>query len=384
MRRILVEYAEPGMINARAIHNSEGKVLLAAGTELNDYYINRLNELGIQSLYIRDETTGGLTIPETVSERTRVETIKIIRQAFTQLEDSRRINMPLIKNAVDKILDEVLGSSNALIHLVDIRAYDDYTFAHSVNVCILSLMTGISLSYNTQQLRELGIGALLHDIGKTRIPKEILDKPSCLTPAEFQEMQKHACHGFEILRHYPEIPLLSSHVALQHHERVDGSGYPRQLKGDEIHEYAKITAVTDVYDALLADRIYRPAFLPYGAIRELTRGTYTFFDPRVVAAFLENVAIYPVGSLVQLNTGDVGIVVDVNKQSQHRPVIRMLLDRHGRKPPEGQEHDLDKMPTIYITKVFGEKVSDSILRNLKKGIKIDIEKLEQEVNNALG
>lgn len=367
MRRISVNNAQQGMINARAIYSSEGKILLADGIALNDFYITRLKELGILSLYIRDEFAGELSIPEVVSDKTRVETTKLIRQAFTQIESSRRINILNIRDAVDKILDEVLSHSNTLVHLVDIRAFDDYTFAHSVNVCILSLMTGISLSYNTLQLKELGIGALLHDIGKTRIPKDILNKPDRLDACEFQKMQEHSLQGFEILRQYPEISLLSSHVAFQHHERMDGSGYPRLLHGNDIHEYARIVAVTDVYDALLADRVYRHAFLPYEAIRELTRGAYTLFDPRVVAALLDNIAIYPVGSVVQLNTGDVGIVVDVNKQSQHRPIIRMLVDHHGEKIPGRQEIDLDKMSTVYIVKAFSEQLSYSILRDVQEG-----------------
>ena len=371
MRRISVENAQSGMINARAIYSSEGKILLAAGIALNDFYITRLKELSIYSLYIQDEFASELSIPEIVSEKTRVETIKIVRQTFTQIEASRRINVLDLRDAVDKILDEVLSHSNTLVHLVDIRTFDDYTFAHSVNVCILSLLTGISLSYNTLQLKELGIGALMHDIGKTKIPLDLLNKPTRLTKKEFQLMQQHSEQGFEILRNYPEISILSTHVAYQHHERINGSGYPRGLSGNDIHEYSRIVAVTDVYDALLADRVYRPAFLPYDAIRELTRGAYTLFDPRVVAALLDNIAIYPVGSVVQLNTGDVGIVMDVNKQSQHRPIIRMLTDRHRNKVPGRQEIDLDKLSTVYIVKVFSEHLSYSILQEVEEGGSIE-------------
>jgi len=367
MRRIPVTYAKPGMINARSIYNSEGKVILATGTAINEFYINLLIELGIRSLYIRDEITGDLFIPDIVSEKTRVDTIKVIRQTFAQLQSARRINFLPIKTAVEKILDEVLAHSNTLVHLVDIRTKEDYLFAHSVNVCILSLMTGISLAYNTLQLKELGIGALLHDIGNTRIPNELLLKQASLTKLEFNLIQKHTDQGLDILGQYPEISPLSAQIAFQHHERNDGTGYPNGLNGNDIHNYARIVAITDVYDALLADRFYRPPFPPFDAMRKIIRGAYTLFDPRTVAAFIENIAMYPVGSVVKLNNGDVGIVVDVNKQSQHRPIIRILMNDQGEKISEDKELDLDKLSNLFIVEGFNEEFSYSILRDIKKG-----------------
>jgi len=367
MRRISIDQAKPGMVNARHIYSAEGRTLLAAGIVLNEYYINRLKELGIYSIYIRDESTEELNLPEIVSERTRLETVKTVREAFRALETNRNINTRAIRSAVDSILDEILSNTDILVQLSDIRSYDDYNFYHSVNVCILSLMTGVSLGMNMLQLRDLGVGALLHDVGKIKVPESILNKPGPLTPAEFEEVKKHTVYGFDILRQYPDISLLSSHVAFQHHERVDGSGYPRGLKENEIHEYARIVAVTDVYDALLADRVYRKGLIPYQAIQIITRGAYTSFDPRIVGAFLENIAIYPVGSVVQLNTGDIGIVVDVNKKSQHKPVIRRLLDHRGQKVKEPQEIDLDKLHTVYIVKVFHDDLSYSLLQEIENG-----------------
>jgi HD-GYP domain-containing protein (c-di-GMP phosphodiesterase class II) len=329
--------------------------------------MNFLQKLGIQSLYIKDEITGDLSTPEIISEKTRVDTIKIIRQTFTQYQAAQSLNLSAIKTAIDKILDEVLSHSNTLIHAVDIRTNEDYPFAHSVNVCILSLMTGISLSFNTLQLKELGIGALLHDIGKTTVPNELLHKPGKLTDAEFKKIQEHPFRGLEILRQFRDIALSSSNIAYQHHERIDGTGYPLGLKGDEIHEYSRIVAITDVYDALLADRVYRPSFPPFEAMRHITRGTYTLFDPRTAAAFMENIAIYPIGSMVQLNNGDVGIVVDINKQSQLRPIIRILLEGPEKNFTKDKEIDLDKFPALFIVDGYNEESSYSILNDLEIG-----------------
>ncbi len=348
MRRIPVAFVKPGMINAQALYNSEGKILLAVGTALTDFCLERLVRLGIPSLYIRDELTGDLAIPEVISEKTRVDTIKIIRQIFEQIQAASPINSLSLKTGVDTILDELLANPSSLVQAIDIRTNEDYLFAHSVNVCILSLMTGISLNYNTLQLKELGIGALLHDVGNIFIPNKLLFKPKKLTKAEYLKVQSHSRRGFEILKQYPDIPPLSVQVVYQHHERIDGSGYPQGLKGNDIHEYARIVAIADVYDALLADRLYRPAFPPYAAMREIIRGTYTLFDPRIAAAFMENITMYPVGSLVKLNSGEVGIVVDVNKQSQHRPIIRLLLNEQGKKIAAGNEIDLEKTANLSI------------------------------------
>ncbi|MDH7478748.1 MAG: HD-GYP domain-containing protein [Syntrophomonadaceae bacterium] len=378
MRRISIEYAEPGMVNARSIYNSEGRVLLAAGVALNQFYLERLSSLGIRSLYVRDEVTGDLMIPEVVSEKVRVETLKTVRSVFLQLEASHQVNTRAVRQAVDQLLEEVLANPHTLVHLTDIRSFDDYLFAHSVNVCLLSLMTGISLAMNTIQLRELGVGALLHDIGKTAVSREIINKTDPLTPEEFDEIKTHTTVGFDILRKHIDISLLSSHVAFQHHERQDGSGYPRGLRADEIHEYARIVAVTDVYDALLADCWHRPAFLPHEAVRELTHGAYTRFDPRAVAALLENVAIYPVGSVVQLNTGEVGIVVDVNKAAQKKPVVRLVVDQAGQRLTDGREIDLDKFHTVYIVKVFSNEVSYSLLQEVREGRQFSLSSPGQE------
>jgi HD-GYP domain-containing protein (c-di-GMP phosphodiesterase class II) len=357
MRRIPVAFVKPGMINARALYNSEGKILLAAGTALTDFCLERLIRLGIPSLYIRDEFTGDLTIPDVVSEKTRVETIKTVRHIFDQIQSAGSVNLLSLKTGVDIILDELLANTNSLAQTVDIRTSKDYLYAHSVNVCILSLMTGISLNYNTLQLKELGIGALLHDIGYIFIPSQLLSKPQKLTKAEYRKVKGHSRRGFEILKQYPDIPPLSAQVAYQHHERIDGSGYPQRLKGSDIHEYARIVAIADVYDALLADRVYRPSFQPCAAMREIIRGVYTLYDPRIAAAFMENITMYPVGSLVKLNNGEVGIVVDVNKQSQHRPIIRLLLNEQGKKVAPGNEIDLEKTADLSIIEGCSEGLS---------------------------
>ncbi|MDD2586220.1 MAG: HD-GYP domain-containing protein [Syntrophomonadaceae bacterium] len=355
MRRIYVNKLKPGMIVARSVFNSEGRVLLQDGIVLNKIFINRLQELGISSIYINDEIFGEIEVPDIVSEETRRATVRLIKENFVHLEQDRKLNIRAVRKMVDTIIDELISNMNVLISLSDIRAFDDYTFAHSVNVCILSIMTGITAGYNDLQLKELGIGALLHDIGKINIDKAILNKPGELNKEEFAEVKRHTVYGFNILRQYDDVPLLSAHVALQHHERWDGNGYPRQLAGENIHEYARIVAVADVYDALLADRPYRSSYSVTQTLIILKRMCDIYLDSRFVTALISNIAIYPIGSIVQLNTGNIGIVVDVNKQQPTRPVIKIVYDSNSRRLCHPHEVDLTKLPTIVVSRSLSEE-----------------------------
>jgi len=271
------------------------------------------------------------------------------------MEINQRLNIKAVKEVVDSIIDELLANREVLFHLADIRSYDDYTFFHSVNVCILSLMTAITLGYNQLKLKELGIGALLHDIGKIRLSKKLLNKPEELTSEEYQLIRKHPEFGYQILRTYDDVPLLSAHVSLQHHERWDGKGYPRRLAGEQIHEYARIVAVADVYDALLADRPYRPAYSVNQAVTNISRMSNTYFQPRAVAALVSNIAVFPIGSVVMLSTGQTGIVVDVNSNYPTRPVVKVVYDQYGNKMPKSHEVDLTRLNTVFIAKVLSEE-----------------------------
>ncbi len=353
--RLSVEQLEPGMLVARSIYDGDGRVLLHDGISLDEIYIKRLKEMNIHSVYIKNELTDDLYIPEIISETTRIKAVKDIKQNFLNLEKSRKLNIRSVKTLVDNILDELLLNNKVLIHLTDIHSFDDYTFAHSVNVCVLSIVTGITLGYHDLKLKELGLGALLHDIGKTKIDKDILNKPDDLTKAEFEEVKRHPQYGFDILRKYDEIPLLSAHVALQHHERWDGKGYPRNLAGEDIHEYSRIAAAADVYDALLADRPYRPSYTVNQALTVLNRMAGVYLDKDAVCALVSNIAVYPIGTIVELNTGDIGVVVDVNREYPTKPILRIVYDKTTRKICSPHEVDLSKLTTIVIKKPLSQE-----------------------------
>ncbi|MBP2637726.1 MAG: hypothetical protein H6Q72_3633 [Firmicutes bacterium] len=359
MQKIAILHLEPNMVVARNIYSTEGVLLLSADTVLNTLQIERLQQFDLPSIYIKNPFTATVansdlidTIPEVVREETRVQAVQIVNASFQKLALTQKLDTEPFKAIADFILDEVIKNRGAMIHLTDIRTRDGYTFGHSVNVCVLATFTGIQLGYDTTQLKELALGALLHDTGKMLVPKEILTKPGPLTEQECTIMQQHADLGFELLRKQGDIPLLSAHIAYQHHERFDGTGYARGLSGADIHEYARIVSIADVYDALTSDRPYKEGCLPHEAYEIMMSLANTHFDPDILKEFLNQIALYPLGSIVQLNTGEIALVTQVTPGLQTRPSLKILIDAYNRRLNNGPEIALTQHLTTFISKVF--------------------------------
>jgi len=359
MRKLPIPLLRPGMKVARPVYNSDGHILINTGIRLTSKYISRMRQIGIPAVYIEDYLLDDVEVDDILADETRMQARKTIKRIHMEASEAiARGNMPKIAirtvtETVDRILNEILSKKDLVVNLADIRAFDDYTFAHSVNVCTLSLLTGISLGYNRRRLFSLGTGALLHDIGKVKVPAEILNKPGRLTEQEFQEVQKHSIYGFEILRQQ-DIGVAAAHVAYEHHERYNGEGYPRQLKGDAIHEFAQITGMVDVFDALVSDRIYRKGHLPHEAFELITASGNYLFNYRIVKAFVENVAAYPVGTIVELSSGEMGVVVGTPKGYPHRPNVRTFT-LEGGIPRPVREVRLSEETLLIIRRVIPEE-----------------------------
>lgn len=352
------------MVIARSIYNSDAQILAQTGLVLTADAIARLDRLGIASVYIRNSWASATAPRQAITESLRVKTVAMVKTNFDNVHNQLRLNIGQFRNTIREIIDELLADDDILVELTDIRTFDDYLFAHSVNVCILSLMTGITMNYDRARLTELAIGALLHDIGKTRVDPEILNKPDDLSADEFTAVKQHTLFGFEILRSYASLSLLSAHIALQHHERWDGRGYPRGLAGRAIHEYARIVAAADAYDALLADRPYRPAYTVKQALTIIERMSGTYLDPELATALTSNIAVYPVGSLVKVSTGYIGLVKTLNKAVPTRPILSIIMDNTGRPLSRTHEVDLSQFTTIVILRALtNEEINNLDLEN---------------------
>lgn len=356
MRLVSVNRLQAGMKLGKKIYNDEGLVLLADGVELTDALIKRLAKIDIGYIYIMDAVTEDIVITGMLQDETRNQALKVIRNQFQQMSGASGITKGFyhldkkFSKVMDSILDDMATQEDPMIMLLDMHTADNYLYVHSLNVCLYTLVLGIAHGYSKEELRVIGLGALLHDIGKTQIPVKIVQKPGMLSDEEFRHMQAHTEIGYRILKEEPNIPLLAAHCALQHHERIDGSGYPRGLKGPQIHEYAKWLGVADSYDAMTSNRIYKKAMLPHQAVEALYVGSGTLYEQKQLELFRDRVAIYPLGLTVKLSTGESGVVVKIDPSIPHRPVVRVLNSPDG-EPVTPYELDLGKALSVVIVDV---------------------------------
>lgn len=272
--------------------------------------------------------------------RIRDEAEQVVREFLKDARLGRRIDSGKVEATVNKMVDSVIRNQDALLSLARLKSFDDYTFAHCVNVCILSLALGRHMGLAKEDLYQLGLGAILHDIGKMLIPEQVLNKPGRLTEEEFSLMKRHAELGAKALSGMSCLKEGSLEVVLGHHERYDGTGYFRRLAGDYIHPFARMAAVADVYDAMTSNRVYQKGMPPEDALKRLYQMRGTFFDPEMVERLIKCMGVYPIGTFVELNTGEVGIVRMINHAYPLQPQVILIYDREGVPFPKPVKADL--------------------------------------------
>ncbi|RFU63795.1 HD-GYP domain-containing protein [Peribacillus glennii] len=355
MRLWTTESLTQGMRLGKSIRNERGQILINEGIELNEKLIRRLKELGIPFVYIQDPRTEHIKPGKNITETLRREAISTIENTFTDLQKNDSLSSSFViekayrrfSGLIRHIMNDIRSNDELLTLLADVYTYDNYIFTHSLNVTLYSLAIGMELKLSSKQLETLGLGAILHDVGKMLVPVEILMKPGRLTKEEFEEIKKHSETGFHLIRNVQTLPLLVAHCAYQHHERIDGSGYPRGLTGDDIHFFGKIIAVADVFDAVTSNRVYRSAMLPHEGLEILYAGSGVQFEMKVVEAFRRAVAVYPNGLGVTLNDGRKGIVSRQNVGCSDRPVIE-ILEENGEQLEAPYELDLNNHNHLVI------------------------------------
>jgi putative nucleotidyltransferase with HDIG domain len=357
MRLVATARCIPGMELAKPIFNEKGMVLLGRGVVLTQRMIDNLRQHQIPVLYIQDKATADIELNDVISHEVRVEAMNSIQTVFSAIEKdtfrwrgtqaSAKI-ADEFKKVFAMLYGELRQTKEAMNMLVYTHVKENYVFSHSLNVTLYTTAVAIKRGFNTKQLSEIGMGALLHDVGKLFIPQGILHKPGRLTEEEFEQIKKHTEHGFELLRKTYEIPLSSAHCAYQHHEKLNGSGYPRGLKGDEIHPFAKVLSVCDVFDALTTHRVYRRSMLPHEAMELIYTETHTHFDVDIVEAFRSTIAIYPIGLTVKVNTGETAIVIGQNRDAPTRPILRVIKDAGGHSVSSYYDIDLMKDLSVMI------------------------------------
>lgn len=342
MRLVPIECTREGCYLARTIFDENGRALLKEGVKLTSNLIQRIKDIHIYSLYVVDEYSEN-EIEDIIKPELRQKSIKLVKDTFCNVENQHFNNNSLLNSnkkknickkkeqylssiyeLAEELLENILSNKNIMVNLVDIKSMDNYTYQHSTNVAILSLVLGIGIGLPKRDLMDLCIGALLHDIGKVFIDKKLIQKKGALTIDEYEEVKKHSECGYKYLKNVHSLSVNVRMIVLQHHERYDGGGYPKGKYGEKINKLAKIVAVADVYDALISDRHYKRAVPPNEAFEYILGNAGSMFEYNIVKAFSTIILPYPQGVLVKLSNGDVGIVEDLVPNYPLRPYIKIL------------------------------------------------------------
>ncbi|MBF0621447.1 MAG: HD-GYP domain-containing protein [Magnetococcales bacterium] len=259
------------------------------------------------------------------------------------LEDARlgkQVAIGPVRNVVEGMVESMFSNQNAMLSLGQLKQRDEYTFLHSVNVGVFLMSFCRGLQMDEETIIDVGVGALLHDIGKMRTPQEVLNKPGKLSDDEFMIMRKHVEFSHDILSETEGVSQEALDVAGQHHERYDGSGYPHKLKGDQISLFGQMSALVDVYDAITSDRCYHKGMPPHVALRKMLEWSKHHFDLNLYHSFVRCVGIYPIGTLVVMENGLMGVVIQSNQESLLHPIVNVIYDTAKNRPLTPEIMDL--------------------------------------------
>ncbi len=353
-----VEKLSIGMCLARPVHNEFGLKLLDAGVYINsENQIEKLRDGGVRKVFItkdqsqvstlsthdqkvaekefRDEVENPDKIMKSLKQELAVAR-NIYSSAQTVIDDvlhnvrmGKNIDNTAVKDAASHLIESVVTNPYALMSMVNLKRTDEYTFNHSVNVTAISLAIATHLSMTPEQLDHIGVGALMHDVGKAKIDINIINKPGRLTDEEFDIMQRHTVYGFEICKREKLKDEVVLDIVRHHHEAYNGEGYPDRLSRRSISKYAALVSIADFYDALTTERSYKKSMKPAESINFLHKMSNSKFDRRLVFHFIKVMGIYPVGSVLKLNSGRIGIVVGFSRKNLLHPILKIMVNEDG-------------------------------------------------------
>lgn len=360
LKRISIDQVEVGMY-CEDVYNEQDILILSAHIPIaTPDQITLLKNLGVKSVEInltrgkdvvrRDAkprkdagpSPAAVSLIEELPRAREVysRTIETARNALKAIRLGKAFPIEQIETMVEEIVGSIIRNPDALVSLSQIRGYDEYTYEHSVNVAILVCSLGHSMHIEKEEILQGGIGSLLHDIGKTWIPEHIVNKPGKLTDPEYAIMKRHPEYGLQIVKDRKGITDLSKTVIIQHHERINGRGYPHGLKADAIHHMGLIAGVADVYDAMTSNRVYRPAFTPQHSLATIYNGIDNEFPRTIAEHFIKLLGVYPVGSFVKLVSGELGVVTRINREEMLAPDMIILFSAAGERLDRPMEYRL--------------------------------------------
>ncbi|PKM94257.1 MAG: HD-GYP domain-containing protein [Firmicutes bacterium HGW-Firmicutes-1] len=341
MRYVPADGLVEGMVIGKSLYDKNHNLLLSKGSIIQTAYVQRIKNLGYQGVYIDDEISADIEIKDIINDEIRMKMIQTVKDVCIHSnegpktkkssKDTIEKKLDITKQLIATIVEQLLINKDTMVNLIDLKFFDDYTYFHSVNVAVLSVVIGVGLGLDKEELYNLGLGAILHDMGKIFIDKDVVNKPSKLTVAEYEEIKRHSEFGYKYLKETYQIPTASYIGVLHHHEKYDGSGYPSNVSKDSISLIGRIICIADVYDALISNRPYRAALLPSEAMEYIMANGGLMFDVNITKVFARKVAPFPVGTYVKLSNGYTGIVAENFEEACMRPSVKIILDPEGKK-----------------------------------------------------
>lgn len=284
-------------------------------------------EAQMHHINLQQRKTEPVSVAEELERATKIcsQAKQAVVSMFSEARMGKAVDTGQARQLVQEISDSVSRNPSALISLARLKTADDYTYMHSVAVCAMMVALARQLGLDDAQTHGAGVAGLLHDLGKAAMPMSVLNKPGKLTDAEFDIIKGHPVKGHAMLLQAPEMDPMVLDVCLHHHEKVDGSGYPEALRGEQISLYAKMGAVCDVYDAITSNRPYKAGWDPAESLRRMAEWSSGHFDPRVFQAFVKSIGIYPIGSLVRMGSGQIGVVIEQTTKSLTTPRVKVFF-----------------------------------------------------------
>jgi len=353
---------------AKTIYNDKGNILLRQGTTLTESLLNKVKQSGINTIYI-DDGYSDIEIEDVIKPELRFAAVKTIKETFQNIEQdlAKRLNgdqhlhkrlkakvmgkyVESLKGMSDAIIDDILKSHNMLVNIIDIKHVGEYTYEHSLNVAILSLITGIELRLSRHDLFSLFTGAILHDIGKVFLDKDLLAAGDERTDLQDLAYQTHTEQGYNYLKDNSGFSATSKIVIMQHHEHYDGTGYPHGTSGDAIHKNSRIVSICNTYDKLTSDSDNSPSVAANEAIEYIMGNAGTKFDFDIANVFVRKINPYPIGTLVELSDGKKAVVMDTNLDFPLRPIVQVLELINGNVEKK-EMLDLMKVSDVTIIKI---------------------------------
>ena len=320
------------MIVGRNFYNNSLQVTLRRGVALSESHVRTIRHVNISGLYIDDEQTRDIIIKPLLEEDLKLNFAHEVQNVFSSVQSMVEPETGMIEDMIHSVIAQISGRTNQLVSMFDLKAFDDYIFQHSIDVCILAVVAGQALQLSPHLLNNLAVSAVYHDIGKMHIDQQVVNKRGPLTDEEYAIMQKHPAMSVEFVK---KIGVTRDDILqgiAQHHERMDGTGYPDAVAGEKIGLFGRIIALSDVFDAITSKRTYKEAALPSEAVEQVLTGAGGPFDRALAELFVNNISVYPVGLTVRLSNGMTGVVAENHAGFAMRPRIKVFSGEAGSPP----------------------------------------------------